>query len=370
MRVPLDARVWRGSQASRQRSSCLIVLRAVAGSLLGPLARAMTAGQPRILFYHRFGEGSPRAFSPRLFARQLEFLRRNFVPMRLADLQACWDAGEPVPPRAVALTVDDGYRDFAEFAYPQLERFEVPATLYAVSQFSAGAMWLWFDRLRYVCHHARRAQVSLAGPAGPITCLLDTPEARERVWDSIGSLCVTLPTMVRETLLRDFAQAAEVDVPALPTGDFAALSLDDLRRLDAGLVEIGAHTRTHPILSRCTDAEIDEEVRGSRDELASALGRPVEAFCYPNGRSCDFDARTVAAVRAAGFRSSVTSFGMFVGPQPDLYALPRLGAAHAMRTFRHEIDGLTYLQSQLTGGALPETSGEIAGRTTAASLAL
>ena len=338
------------------------MLRTAAGSLLGPLARQLTAGQPRILFYHRFGD-TRRAMSPRLFVQQLEYLRRHFVPMSLPDLVARRVSGEPLPARAVAVTIDDGYLDFAEHAYPQLQRFGIPVTLYTVSRFAAGSQWLWFDRLRYVCEHTRLATLSVSLPEGPLSRPMTSADERERAWDVIATRCLTLPTAAREQLIESCASAAEVDIPARPTGNFAALDFAGLRALDPALVDIGGHTLTHPILSMCTDAEVVEEVGGCRVELQAALGRAVHSFCYPNGRPCDFDARAIAAVRAAGFQSATASTGMLLGPDAETWSLPRFGAAHDLRTFRHEMDGLTYLQSRVPGGLAAMGAGEIAGRT-------
>jgi peptidoglycan/xylan/chitin deacetylase (PgdA/CDA1 family) len=82
--------------------------------------------------------------------------------------------------------------------------------------------------------------------------------------------------------------------------------LMDLRQLrvwqDAGM-EIGAHSRSHPRLRTCGDAELEAEVAGSKRDLEELLGQPVTQFCYPYG---DFDTRVVEAVRRAGFAAAVT----------------------------------------------------------------
>src|SRR3954452_22723194 len=51
---------------------------------------------------------------------------------------------------------------------------------------------------------------------------------------------------------------------------------------DAG-VTIGAHSRTHPDLRACTDAELEAEIRGSKDDVEALIGRPVTSFAYPTG---------------------------------------------------------------------------------------
>ena len=338
------------------------MLRRVAGALLGPLARELTGSQPRILFYHRFSPGGFRAMRPADFEAQLAFIRRQFQPVPLTRIVDALAGGEPLPRRAVALTVDDGYQDFVDHAVPLLARYEVPATLYVVSRFAAGELWLWFDRLRYVCEHATTPTLAITDPSAAGAYPLATAADRERAWDRLATRCLTLPGAAREALIAEAATAGGLAVPAAPPAAFAAASLAALKTLDPTLVEIGAHTQSHPILSQCDDLEVQGEVAGSVQELAAALGRPIRSFCYPNGRPEDFDRRAVAAVAAAGCTSATASTGMFVSPGADRYALPRFGAAGDLPTFRHELDGLTYLRSRLSGRLVDPVPGEIAGR--------
>ena len=339
-----------------------LVFRRAAGAALGPLARWLTAGQPRILFYHRFAPDGGRALAPEAFEYHLAYLTRHFVPMPLSRLIEARRGGAPLPRRAVVLTVDDGYRDFLDHAYPLLEKYAVPATLYVVSEFAAGNLWLWFDRLRYVCEQAKVARLAVPGEADATAFPLGTRAERERAWDVLSSRCLTLRTAEREDLIEDLAAVAEVSLPGKAPHAFAPAGIDALRALDPALVDIGAHTRSHPILSMCSDPEVADEVIGSVRSLTAALGRPVTSFCYPNGRPVDFDRRAIDAARAAGCSNATASTGMLLPAVANPFALPRFGAAHEASTFRHEMDGLTYLQSRLTGRHVDVPAGEMAGR--------
>jgi peptidoglycan/xylan/chitin deacetylase (PgdA/CDA1 family) len=88
-------------------------------------------------------------------------------------------------------------------------------------------------------------------------------------------------------------------------GDPAQLmSWAELDALVSAGVEIGAHTITHPRLTKVTDdAELAHEISVSRSELIARYGQPVSTFAYPFG---DFDARVEQAIRNAGFTLAVT----------------------------------------------------------------
>jgi peptidoglycan/xylan/chitin deacetylase (PgdA/CDA1 family) len=68
--------------------------------------------------------------------------------------------------------------------------------------------------------------------------------------------------------------------------------------------EVDSHTVTHPDLTTLPDARLREELVRSRAFIRQRFGVPVDFFCYPAGR---FDARVVAAVRAAGYRAATTT---------------------------------------------------------------
>ena len=107
------------------------VVESVARATGGAMARRMTGSAPRILMYHRFAEGdTPRRLSQGLFEQHLDYLTKHFRVRRLTDVVEALREGRPIEPRTVVLTVDDGYADFVEYAYPLLQKYEVPATVF------------------------------------------------------------------------------------------------------------------------------------------------------------------------------------------------------------------------------------------------
>jgi peptidoglycan/xylan/chitin deacetylase (PgdA/CDA1 family) len=86
-----------------------------------------------------------------------------------------------------------------------------------------------------------------------------------------------------------------------PTGD---LRVSALRRLLRAGWEIDSHTLSHPDLTALDRTQLQQEVAGSRFVLRRLLHVPVDFFCYPAGR---YDARVVAAVRAAGYLGATTT---------------------------------------------------------------
>jgi len=321
------------------------------GGVLRRLARRLRVRSARaipILLYHRVEEAAtdPWALSvtPCHFAEQLEVLRRHARPVRLHEVPAALAAGR-VPRRAVVVTFDDGYADNLHRAKPALERQEVPATVFLTSGFIGDAGEFWWDTLeRLVLQPGSLPhQLALPGSGGfrwklGDAALYAEDEARRhrrwRAWEPPPSGRHALHQALWEWLrpltaseqrgavaaLRSWAGDPDLAPPARP-----GLSPAGATALSAGgLIDIGAHTVTHPALAALPRSAQREEIRRSKADLEEILDRAVTSFAYPYGRRCDYTAETVALVREAGFTHACANFAGVAGPASDPFQLPRL----------------------------------------------
>lgn len=234
-------------------------------------------GLLHVLTYHRVtdeGGVPPGILSarPAAFARQLELLAARYRPVALADVLAAREEGRPLPRRAVLVTFDDAYEDFAEHAWPALRRLGIPATLFVPTAFPGDpARSFWWDRLHGALVAAYGEERGRA------------EYRRER--DRIKAGGPEREAAELERLLAELPSPA-----ALPR----VLGWPELRRLAAEGVTLAPHTRTHPRLGVLPAGEAEAEVRGSLDDLERELRAPAPpALAYPAGSV------SAAAVRAA-----------------------------------------------------------------------
>lgn len=105
---------------------------------------------PVILTYHSISEGPPPlAVSPALFAKQMEWLRSNARVVPLAEIVSALVERRALPAGTVALTFDDGYRDFYSNAFPVLQRLQLPATVFLPTD-RCGSTNAWPGQPRWV----------------------------------------------------------------------------------------------------------------------------------------------------------------------------------------------------------------------------
>jgi peptidoglycan/xylan/chitin deacetylase (PgdA/CDA1 family) len=191
-----------------------------------------------------------------------------------------------------------------------------------------------------------RTLASLSGKAGPVpTYSLDDALDRVAAGDmEERAVVLTFDDAWLDNLthavapLLDHGLPATVYAPSRLLGTGSHMSRTELLEIVEAGWSVGAHTRTHPDLRRCSDAELESEVRGSREDLEDLLGVPVTTFAYPAGH---FDDRVVDAVRAAGFRSAVTTRQAWLRPDTPALRLPR--------SFVEEVDDATFAAIALGG---------------------
>jgi peptidoglycan/xylan/chitin deacetylase (PgdA/CDA1 family) len=343
-------------------------------NILGPLNRALHSirsmtirgrGRAVILLYHRVTDlaSDPQWLSvpPRLFAEHLELLKRHYRPHSLDQLCRGLSTGK-LPRRTVVVTFDDGYADNLLEAKPLLERFDVPATVFVATGKVDGETEFWWDELEGLLIgtpdlpasldltlHGRTHSWSLAQSPEEYPQIADSgrwnvthssdPTPRHRAYRELAPIIRELDTETRESVLRDIAGWAGVARGV--RSSHRALRPDEVAQLaSGGLIEVGAHTVTHPVLSRLSVDEQRREIRGSRERLEALLGHPVNSFSYPFGTRSDYTEETVAAVRDAGFTCACSNFPGLVRSGTDAFQLPRwLARDWNGDEFRRLLDG-------------------------------
>jgi peptidoglycan/xylan/chitin deacetylase (PgdA/CDA1 family) len=300
--------------------------------------RRRRAGQPGalILRYHSIGGGpglrDPLVVSERRFASHVRYLRRAHPVVPLDDVVSRLDLGQPLPPGAVAVTFDDGYRDNHDIALPILRRYECPATVFVVVESVQTGEPPWPQRLWGLLRAVETPGLRVAwasrrtGRRLVRRFDLRTADARTQTYRAIKAVAAELDGDDRAELFDRITRATGRDGHGGADGGPAMLDWDQVRALARQDVTIGSHTMTHPRVSLLDTARAEHELLESRVALESTLGVGISLFAYPFGTSIDFDPETRHAVVKAGYRGACTTIEGRVGPEADPLALPRLKA--------------------------------------------
>jgi peptidoglycan/xylan/chitin deacetylase (PgdA/CDA1 family) len=244
------------------------------------------------------------ALSPQVFTAQMEYLARYVTVLPLPEVVARLEAREGLPPWTVVVTLDDGYRDNYDYAFPILKDFGLPATIFLASDYIGTGGILWHDQVFSAFNTVTRPiyflpemdrQFDLRNGAS-------LQEAQFLTLEVLRSLSeVNRDRRIQH--LQDQLGSTRVCSDSLEL----MLQWDEVREMAQENISFGSHTVTHPILSMLPPDRAYQELSCSKKKLEEELGRTVDVFAYPNGSEKDFNPSIQDMVRDVGYRAALTT---------------------------------------------------------------
>ena len=278
------------------------------------LVQGLNRNRVRILMYHRFPAADAGNFD-----RQCEYLAACYKVVSLPEAGERLRANTSLANLEV-ITVDDGYADMHDVAFPILRKHKLPATLFVTTGFIDGTDWMPGDRVRHHFAHTPKDAVEVTDDKGEVHRF----QTRGKdATEGLRELLKRVPNRTRARILAELADGAAGEPGSLPSA-YRPCTWEELRAMSDAGVSIGAHTVTHPILSRVeTGDEVEREIVGSKQRIETRLQKEVGLFAYPNGTAEDLNEATVRCARAH-FACAVTAIPGLNPPGADVYHLLRL----------------------------------------------
>jgi len=307
--------------------------------------------QPRalILLYHRVAEVDcdPQLLcvSPRHFQEHLEVISHYYRPLSLQNLVQHLKKGQ-MTRRSIVITFDDGYADNLLSAKPLLDQYGTPATVFVTSGQVNSKSEFWWDELDRLLFQRgtlpQKLSLRVAGKhyewdLGACAAYSDyiyrrhchwnvlkkeDPTTLQIIYSELCNLLHSLQEPERQDVLDQIRNWAGMDSKGRES--HRALTSDEAIKLASdGLIEVGAHTVTHPVLAALRAPAQDHEIKKSKGHLEETLGQPVTSFSYPYGGRADYSQETVNIVRDAGCICACSNFEGHVVAGIDCFQLPR-----------------------------------------------
>ena len=251
------------------------------------------------------------------FRWQMDLLAECFNVLPLSDAVMKISNGR-MPPRAVAITFDDGYRSLHELALPILRERNLPATVFVTTGHMINESSMWNDVILEAIRCLPNDPIDLRD-IGLDVYQLAGPGERKASAALLTERCKYLQPSARRLMLDRLQHLAKCNLQ-----QHLMLTRDMLGDLLEHRVEIGGHTVTHPILTSLDDATAYQEIADNKRDLERVTGRPMRLFAYPNGKpGIDFDQRHVQMVRTAGYDAAFTTEIGAATRHHDTFKLPR-----------------------------------------------
>lgn len=287
-----------------------------------------------ILLYHRITEIDNDLWSlcvsPQNFKDHLSILKAHYNVISLTELIEQCNLGK-ISEKSVVITFDDGYRDNILNAKPIMDQFRVPFTVFLTTGNIENDEEFWWDALEKAVFsdNSKSGFLALDINDEHYEWNFDSHGDRDNrshlrnIYYELWGLLQPLDSESRNIILKEILEWSGQNMKA--RSSHATFDTEDIHNLaKSNLVEVGAHTVSHPKLSALSRDEQLYEIKESKNYLENLLGRSVDYFSYPFGGTNDFDSVAMDVVKKNGFQCSCSNINGAVNQTTDIYNLPRM----------------------------------------------
>jgi peptidoglycan/xylan/chitin deacetylase (PgdA/CDA1 family) len=307
----------------------------------------LTKNIPRLFFYHRFcnePDVTLQKIDSQTFEWQLKQIKNEWNVCSLRDYIEFKKSGVCIPSKLVILTVDDGYDDFYEIAYPKLLKYKIPTTFFPTVNFVEGKIWLWPDKLYFILRNSSKKNLTIEHYGNLLDFDLSSDKKLRVAWQKLCEFCSGINDSNKWEFIFSLAKKMNVDIPQVPPSAYRAVTWNQIKEMSSSGIEIGSHTLNHPILSQISNKDIIEEIYYSKIKIEEKIGHEVKTFCYPSGRAVDLNEKIAIEVRKAGYSGAVVTRRHSSDRNfDDLYRIPRIGVEVEKVDFLWKLYGMEFL---------------------------
>jgi len=239
------------------------------------------------------------------FHLQIEYLKRYFEIVSLSEGVRRMGRGEIKRP-TVVITFDDGYQNNFDVAFPILWEEGIPATIFLTTGLINTDDTVWYGRVNLALSKTQRTHIEWNGFKFDLSRSDLKAKASTAIQESLKKL--EHPKLMAAIRRMTSELGDDPDCSIAMDSPFRMLDKKAIGEMAAsGLIEFGAHTHHHSILSHLSDGERENEIRQSTDAVYELTGQPCKYFAYPNGRAEDYNSKTIQDLKTCGIQIAVTT---------------------------------------------------------------
>ena len=278
----------------------------------------------QVLVYHRVGDKEdpffPKVHST-VFEKHMYFLSKHFIVLPLENAIELMKRND-LPPNAVSITFDDGYKDNYQVAFPILKSLSLPASIFLATESIGSGKVLWHNRVFNAFRETKKPKFIFTGN-GETEYKLSTTNEKLKAQGKVLRFLKSINSSQHIAFVDKLVDQLEVNDDRYDKG--LMLNWDEVRIMAQNGISFGAHTHSHPILSSLENDQAREEILKSKSLIEENLEKSVTTFAYPNGTRRDFNESTKQILRESGFLCALTTiFGTNMYGD-DLFELSRGG---------------------------------------------
>jgi len=282
-----------------------------------------------ILFYHRFSTGSLDGdLLPHLdigeFEKQMRHVKRWYSVTSMDEVDKRLKSGENFPLASVVITIDDGYLNNYKLAYPVLKKLNMPAIIYLTTRFIGANNALWVDDLADILHSTKLKSFCFPELFGDKVLDISTRQSKMETLTKLYEEMVGLKQHKKILMMQKLANILGRNEVRRNNTERKMINWNEVIEMNQNNIHFGAHTISHPTLSKMELLEAKREIRESKEVIENRLGCKVSHFAIPNGRVKDFNEDLKKYCKEIDLKTVVSTESGVISAESDPYFLERI----------------------------------------------
>jgi peptidoglycan/xylan/chitin deacetylase (PgdA/CDA1 family) len=265
------------------------------------------------------------------FEQQIQYLKKNYTLISFEEAVEMMEQRAPIPSNALVITFDDGYRDNYQNAFPILDYYKIPATIFlSVDVIEKGTM-LWFDWILEGLRYSKNKVLDMR-PFYERQYTLGGMEEALNIGEEIIRHGKELSTEKRDEYVQYILEAlgitaAELTLPRI------MMQWQEIKEMHRRGISFGNHGMTHTILSRLCGKALEQEIARGKEIMLDRIGVAGKVFAYPNGRPGDWTKEAKEVLRRHGYCCACTLLkGSNYPGYTDSYLLRRVAVTRGLES--------------------------------------
>jgi len=255
-----------------------------------------------ILMYHRIidDEKSKNFHSlkslfvaKREFELQIKYLFKKYSIISLDTLLSSLQGKTRLPRISFAITFDDGYKDNYLNAYPILKKYNMPATIFLITDYIGTNKVFWWDKVVFILKNSNLNELvaKLDWDLYPFEIVRQfnyliqaTEKRKDKLIEGIVENFQKFDEIKREEIIEDLINKSDISLALIQKSN-QILSWEEINEMKDDLITFGSHTKSHPLLTQLEDNKLKEEIYNPKLEIEKKINKKIFFFAYPFGKS-------------------------------------------------------------------------------------
>ena len=283
--------------------------------------------------------------SPNTLDDCLKYLIKNdYTILSFKDLIQATHEHQPLY-KTVCFTIDDGYVDFKNVAFPFFKKYNLPATVFITTDFIEGNLTMWWDLVEYLIINTNLQKTNIVYKNISLRLPLQSRKKKQIALTLVLQKLKLLPLPEILIFLQYFSKRLNVALPDKPPKEYRALHWNDILEMEKHGINFQPHTVTHPILSRINITDQKWQIKMSTETLKKKITSDPTIFCYPNGKFGDYTEKTISILKEEKFIAACTTEPNVLNQtSTNLFQIPRFAFPNNYYKYTLYVSGCKALQ--------------------------